>query len=114
MGSIEKRVHARYDIEHAIDVTRGDTTTSGRMVNLSRGGTRVAVSFQPPLKMSERVELEFRVPDHETPLRCRAEVRWIDPVDRSMIGLQFVTGFRARETWALGRFLERVEAGEVG
>jgi hypothetical protein len=113
MTSTELRAHTRYDIDHEVEVTRADLTVEGRMANLSRGGTLVSAEFHPPLAMGERVGVSFRVPDLEAPISCQAEVRWINGVDRRVVGLQFVTGMRARETWALGRFLERVRDGEL-
>ena len=111
MPSIEKRVHARYDVEHDVEITRDDVATAGRMVNLSRGGTMVTAPMDPPLKMGERVGVGFMLPDLDTPLRCKADVRWLSGVDKSMVGLQFTTGLRAKETWALGRFLDRLRDG---
>ena len=113
MASVEQRVHTRYDIDHAVDVTRSGETHAGRMANLSRGGTLIQTEIEPRMKIGERVGLSFRVPDLESAIECQAEVRWVNPVDPSMVGLQFVTGLRASEAWALGRFLERVRDGEL-
>jgi hypothetical protein len=108
MPSIEQRAHARYNVDHAVEMGRQDELTAGRTINLSRGGMLVSVPIEPALSVGERVTLSFSVPDLEAPIRCKAEVRWANRVDRTIVGVQFVTGLRAKEAWALGRFLERI------
>lgn len=113
MVGVEQRVHTRYEIAHAVELTRADVTIAGQMHNLSRGGTLVSADMEPRLRVGERMTVSFRLPDLESPIACQAEVRWVSDVDPKIVGLQFVTGLRAKETWALGRFLERAEAGEL-
>jgi hypothetical protein len=108
MVGVEQRAHPRFVVDHAIEIVRDDETVTGRMRNLSRTGTLVATPFEPQLRLGDRVSLSFRVPDLEVPIACKAEVRWVDDVDRSTVGLQFTTGLRAREAWALGKFLDRL------
>ncbi|MCH9680208.1 MAG: PilZ domain-containing protein [Deltaproteobacteria bacterium] len=103
----EKRASTRYNVAVQMDVTHDGAMASGLTVNLSLGGALVRVPAEPPLRVGDRVEVSFRLPDLDKPLAAKAEVRWVDDGDGEIAGLQFVTGFRAKETWALGRFLER-------
>lgn len=111
MVGIEKRIDPRFDVDHEIEVSRAGSTVIGRMRNVSRSGTLAVAPLEPRLRVGERVSLSFRVPDLESPIACQAEVRWVNAVDRSLAGLHFVTGLRAREAWALGKFLDRLRDG---
>lgn len=111
MAGAEHRAHPRFEVDHEVDVTRAGSTASGRMRNLSRSGMLVVTAIDPALRVGERVAVSFRVPDLEAPIGCQAEVRWVSDVDRSVVGLHFVTGMRAKEAWALGRFLDRLGDG---
>jgi hypothetical protein len=37
----------------------------------------------------------------------------VSELERDRIGVLFLTGFRARETWALGQFLDRLRREQV-
>jgi len=106
--SPDKRSSTRHEVAIAMEVIRDGESNPGRMVNLSRGGALVQVALEPELQIGERIEISFPLPDLDKPLRAHAEVRWEGDPSASEFGIQFVTGFRAKETWALGRFLERM------
>jgi len=63
------------------------------------GGAYVGVRKLP---MGARVTLWFRIPTHESEIEAAGVVRW--STDQG-VGVQF-DGLRARETWALGKYLE--------
>ncbi len=107
MAPHDKRASTRYQVDVPMDVMHNGATAPGRAVNLSLGGALVRVPIQPPLRVGDRVDISFRVPDLDKPVAAKAEVRWVNDAEQEIAGLQFVTGFRAKETWALGRFLER-------
>lgn len=71
--------------------------------NISLGGMLANVPLDPALRMGERVHVSFSVPQSADPIEADAEVRW---ANATSAGLQFVTGLRAKHTWALGKFLE--------
>lgn len=110
MGFAEKRTSERIAVEQEIRVFRGDDETIGTTANLSLGGAQLRIALSPPPRLGERLGISFRVPLLDGPLQAQAEVRWRSEIDTSMIGIQFVTGFRARETWALSRHLEAMKA----
>ncbi len=113
MPTADKRAYERYEVELEVDLARGETTIGARTVNLSRGGMLMHAAIDPPLAVGQRVHLTFRLPDLATPIGCDADVRWRNRVDPTEVGVQFVTGLRAKEVWALGRLLERLRDGAV-
>jgi c-di-GMP-binding flagellar brake protein YcgR len=102
----DKRRTQRFEIQHEVTVTRGETEVLGLTQNISLGGIRLRVDLDPPPRIGDRISVSLRIPQLEKPLRADAEVRWRDNQDKATIGIQFLTGFRAKETWALGQFLE--------
>jgi hypothetical protein len=113
MGFAEKRTHERIFVEQEIHVARGDEEAIGLTTNLSLGGAQVRVELSPPAKLGERLRVAFRVPALPEPLEAQAEVRWRSELEPSLLGIQFVTGFRAKQTWALGQYLEGLKAQQA-
>ena len=107
MSSSFKRASTRYQVEIDMHVVADGREATGRTLDLSLGGTLVRVPATPTLRVGERVHVSFRVPELQAPLTASADVRWVGDLDEALVGLQFVTGFRAKETWALGRYLEK-------
>ncbi|MEM6292381.1 MAG: PilZ domain-containing protein [Myxococcota bacterium] len=103
MGFEDKRRSQRYDAQLALRVTRGDDTVVGMTQNVSLGGVMASVPLEPVPALGERLQLSFSIPQLDAPIEVEAEVRW---AAESGLGLQFMTGLRAKQTWALGRFLE--------
>jgi c-di-GMP-binding flagellar brake protein YcgR len=113
MNLAEKRTHERIFVEQEIRIFRGDEEFAGITANLSLGGLQVRVGLSPPAKLGERLRVSFRVPELPDPIEAQVQVRWRSEIDPSMLGLQFVTGFRAKQTWALGRYLEGLKAQQA-
>ncbi len=103
MGFEDKRRSQRYDVQLALRVTRGEDTVVGMTRNVSLGGLMAEVPLDPAPSLGERLQLSFSIPQLDGPIEVEAEVRWMGA---SGLGLQFMTGLRAKQTWALGRFLE--------
>lgn len=112
--SVEKRAHDRYDVELDVSVTRDGTELEARSINLSRGGLLLHAPIDPALKIGERIRISFVVPDLDKPLACDGAVRWTSRVDPAVVGVQFASGLRAKEVWALGRLLERLRSDALG
>lgn len=108
MGFEDKRRSQRFDVQLALRVRRGDEEVTGMTQNLSLGGLLANVPLDPVLQMGERVHIAFSVPQISDPIEADAEVRW---TSGDSAGLQFVTGLRAKHTWALGKFLESLANG---
>ena len=72
------------------------------IVNLSLGGALLSGSAK--LAMGQRVSLTFSVPTMEEQIEVGATVRWSDD---AATGTQF-DGLRAREVWALNKFIEQL------
>ncbi len=103
MAFEDKRRSQRFDVQLELRVVRGDDEVTGMTQNLSRGGMLASVPLDPAPAMGERMRVSFAVPELQEAIEVEAEVRWISG---GAIGLQFTTGLRAKQTWALGRFLE--------
>jgi hypothetical protein len=102
----DKRRTQRYGIEQEVSVIRDGVEVVGVTQNISLGGIRLRVELEPPPRIGDRLSISIKIAKLDHPLRADAEVRWRDNVDKATIGVQFLTGFRAKETWALGQFLE--------
>ena len=103
---MEQRSSERFDIERDIELVRGEETVQGTTVNLSLGGAMVRAGFSPPLSMGDKLRVSFELPGLDAPVRMEAQVRWVSDIDPSRAGIQFLTGFRAKEAYALGALLK--------
>lgn len=72
--------------------------------NVSLGG--LFVYFSEPLPLGTKVTLTFSLPGLDEPIVAPVVVRWLEP---GGFGCQF-DGLRAREIWALGRWLDELRA----
>ncbi|MBL4688968.1 MAG: PilZ domain-containing protein [Nannocystaceae bacterium] len=104
----ELRTTPRFEVDIAAAVTVDAVAYVGRICNLSRGGALIRVPGGAGLGVGGKVEVSFSLPELDAPLSARAEVRWVSQGDQDIVGVQFVTGFRAKETWALGRMFDRL------
>lgn len=105
----EQRNTERFSVELPIVLRHQDVDLHGVLTDLSLGGGRVRVDGPASLSVGARVRVHFCIPTAAQALEADAEVRWQTDLDRSLLGFQFVTGFRAKETWALNRFLDGLE-----
>lgn len=109
MAGADQRQTERFEVEQAVEVSKGETVLGATMVDLSLGGLRIRFETQTEgIAIGDHVRVSFAIPTASAPLRADAEVRWRSSLDTNIFGLQFLTGFRAKETWALGRFLEQL------
>ena len=74
-----------------------------RIKNISMGGLLVAMARVP---MGQRLTVWFRVPGLENEIEAAGVVRWATD---DAVGMQF-DGLRAKETWALGKYIESLSA----
>ena len=92
------RQERRLPIEYAVETTddwRGATTR-----NLSTVGVFVETVASPPF--GARLTLRFHLATQTEAIQIAGQVRWADD---SGFGVQF-DGLRARDAWALGKYLE--------
>ncbi|HWB73604.1 MAG TPA: PilZ domain-containing protein [Nannocystaceae bacterium] len=109
MSRPEQRQSERIATDLPIRIERGDAVIDARTINMSLGGVLVDVRLSPAATIGERFGIALALPTLPDPLRAQAEVRWIGLTGEH--GLQFVTGFRAKETWALGQWLDKIRKG---
>lgn len=103
---VDQRQNERFDAQLPVMVRRADEEVVGVTENISLGGARLRVELEPAPRVGDRIRVQIRLPNLEQPLQADAAVRWRDPLDASMLGIAFVTGFRAKETFALGKYIE--------
>lgn len=102
--TVEQRATERYDLEVQVQVDRVGSFDSWATEDVSAGGMRLKADTGTPPRVGERFEVEFRLPLLPDPVRARGEVRW---VNEGVCGVQFTTGLRAREVWAINRLHKR-------
>lgn len=104
----EQRQSDRYVVARDVVVRREGQSWTGNMLNLSLGGARIELAEPTSLQIGDRIEVSFDIPTYEGHLGAVATVQWRVDQGVSTLGIQFATGFRAKATWALGRYLERL------
>lgn len=105
------RATPRFEVELPVEVTVGETTGTGLIGDLSVGGALIKIALDAPVAVGTRLDVSFALPDLPGAVSAGAEVRWVSQADQE-VGVQFVTGFRAKEVWALGRYLERLSSSQ--
>jgi hypothetical protein len=95
-----RRSHSRYETTLDAHVFVGNARHVVTILNLSLGGARIAAPLR--LSLGTRVEVEFRVPGQEQPIRVGGSVRW---ASQDAAGVSF-DGLRAREVWALNKYFD--------
>jgi hypothetical protein len=98
--TINRRSSQRHTVELQARLSVDGQVHEVTIQNLSLGGAQIA--YGQRLSMGQRVQLLFQVPSREDAIEVGATVRWNGS---DSIGLQF-EGLRARDVWALSKFLE--------
>lgn len=97
-----RRSSFRHTVDLAVQVAiAGAPASAMRLGNLSMGGAYVADLV---LAMGQRLNVAFVIPTQDAAIEVGAVVRW---TDAGGVGIQF-DGLRARDTWALGKYLEQL------
>lgn len=76
-------------------------------MDLSLGGASLRAPTDAPYALGERLSLEIDLPGLEDPVEIDAVVRWVDAIDTARIGVQFATGLRPREVYAVNQLARR-------
>jgi len=106
----EQRAAPRFEVEASATVEVEGAEHEARITNLSLGGAGLVMMALVPLPVGTRMGVSFPVPGLETPISVQAEIRWVSNIDQRTMGVQFVTGLRARETFALQQWLKRLQS----
>ena len=109
----DRRRADRSPVHVALELGRSDSRCEAETENLTLGGARIRTHCHPSLRVGERVHVRFELPQLRAPVEVEAEVRWVDQMDKSCAGIQFLTGFRAIETWALTRLIAEAETSGI-
>ncbi len=103
----DPRASTRVEVELEARLGNEGVLTPCVLRNVSRGGAFADVAG---LAFGTDVMLWFRLPGSDSVIEVGAVVRWSTP---GGVGLQF-GGLRAKDAWALGRFLEAARAAGAG
>ncbi|NVB39907.1 PilZ domain-containing protein [Pseudenhygromyxa sp. WMMC2535] len=104
----ERRDNQRFDLEVVVHVERNGTVAVWPSEDVSAGGMRLRVDDESQVpKVGERFALSFTLPLLADPVKAEGEVRWVDKGAPNICGIQFTTGLRAREVWAINRLHTR-------
>jgi len=71
----QRRTHERYAVDLDVGLGSDHNFYAGFAENLSAGGIFVATHLLKPVGSS--IELSIHLPDHETPIVGKGEVRWV-------------------------------------
>jgi hypothetical protein len=99
---IEHRQQQRFERKIPIEYSIGDVWESGFTKNMSIGGLYIVAEEPLPI-LGTRLKVKFKVTTQKELIEVGAQVRW---ADSGGFGVQF-DGLRARDVWALGKFLEQ-------
>ena len=102
----DRRDNQRFDVEVVVQIHLAEGTVDWPSEDISAGGMRLRVAGEPP-KIGERLKVSFRLPLLAAPIEAEGEVRWVDRGTPTVCGIQFSTGLRAREVWAINRLHTR-------
>jgi len=99
-----RRSSTRFDVdlEARVQVAHAPAPEPCRVKNISMGGLLVSITRLP---MGQRLTVWFRVPTLEAEIEAAGVVRWSTD---DAVGMQF-DGLRAKETWALGKYIEQLQ-----
>jgi hypothetical protein len=100
-----RRSDTRFERRVDVEAMLGDATYAGHTVDLSLGG--LAMVLTAPLLFGQRVKLKFRLPAQKDPVEVDGEIRWVEgaPGGEQSFGVRFF-GLRARDVWAMTKFLQ--------
>jgi len=105
----ERRDNQRFDVEVVVQIHRDPRdggTVDWPSEDISAGGMRLRVIGDLP-RVGERLKVSFRLPLLAAPIEAEGEIRWVDRGTPTLCGIQFSTGLRAREVWAINRLHTR-------
>lgn len=103
----DRRDNQRFEVEVIVQIHRDGGVVDWPSEDISAGGMRLRVVDEPP-KIGERLKVSFRLPLLAAPIEAEGEVRWVDRSGvPTVCGIQFSTGLRAREVWAINRLHTR-------
>ncbi|MFO7564569.1 MAG: PilZ domain-containing protein [Enhygromyxa sp.] len=102
----DRRDNQRFEVEVVVQIHHESGVVDWPSEDISAGGMRLRVVGDPP-KIGERLKVSFRLPLLAAPIEAEGEVRWVDRGSPAVCGIQFSTGLRAREVWAINRLHTR-------
>lgn len=102
----ERRENLRYAVQMAVEIDFNGQHITCSAADVSIGGIKLELAEALPIAVGDSVGVTFRLPALEDAVAAPAVVRWVDRVDERVFGVQFITGLRAREVWAINRLFD--------
>ena len=96
----ERRNSLRIPLTTDVTVDRGGDQFGAVSVNISTGGLMLDLGDRFP-DVGDEFGLSFSIPGLEDPVTAPVVVRWADAVRNNLVGVEFTTGLRAREVYAI-------------
>lgn len=90
----------RVALSTEVIVARDGETFSAVSINVSTGGALLDCGVIMP-SVEDLLVLKFSIPGLDEPVSTKVVVRWADTVRPNLIGVEFTTGLRAREVYAI-------------
>jgi c-di-GMP-binding flagellar brake protein YcgR len=101
MGA-ERRGAARFGLSSTVEVSLEGETLAATTEDISTGGMKLRFESAQPT-VGARLGLRLALPELEGPIEVEGVVRWVNRIAGNVCGVQFTTGLRAREVWAINR-----------
>ena len=98
----ERRSSGRFPLELSVEFEadeHGSGTCSCK--NISLGGICVLLPESQTLNIGTKLNLHFQLPGLDETVSVSGDVCWKDRIRSEIVGIQFATGLRAREVWAI-------------
>lgn len=96
----ERRRAYRHSLQLPVELTlRGDALEAD-ILNVSTGGLMIDFKGREP-RVGDELEARFSLPGLEERITAGVIVRWVDSIRTEIAGVEFTTGLRAREVYAI-------------
>jgi hypothetical protein len=96
----ERRSSLRIPLTTDVTVDRGGDTFSALSMNISTGGLMLDMGERAPT-VGDEFGVSFEIPGLDEAVSAPVVVRWADAVRNNLVGVEFTTGLRAREVYAI-------------
>jgi hypothetical protein len=105
-----KRTDPRYERRVDVVLTTARGSYTGVTRNLGLGG--LCAESDAPIAFGEKVQVHLQLPAQKDPIDADGEVRWVRTESDGvrLIGIS-LPGLRARDVWALSKFVQTPPAG---
>ena len=98
----ERRTSLRIPLTTDVNVERDGDAFAAMSVNISTGGLMIDTGERHPA-VGDEFALSFAIPGLDEAVVAPVVVRWTDAMRPNLVGVEFTTGLRAREVYAIAQ-----------